>query len=92
MRTNSELSLLASQSNEKHFKLVEKADADLKDKDDEHLQKDAEEEQPILREYDGFSLNETTLQVKMSNRLSLSAFAKASHRLRSMALVSGHLF
>ena len=89
MRTNAELSL--PESNEKHFKLIEKrrgeeAAPDDKDKDDDKQQNDM-----ILREYDGFSLDENTLQVKMSNRLSMSAFAKASHRLRSMALVSGHV-
>ena len=44
-----------------------------------------------LKEYDGFELTENN-QIKLSNNISMSAFIKASHRLRSMALVAGDIF
>lgn len=44
-----------------------------------------------LKEYDGFELAENNT-LRLSNQISLSAFNKASHRLRSMALIAGDVF
>lgn len=44
-----------------------------------------------IKEYEGFELTENK-SVRMGNHLSISAFARASHRLRSMVLVSGDVY
>ena len=44
-----------------------------------------------IKEYEGFELAENN-SIRIGNHLSVSAFAKASHRLRSMVLVSGDVY
>ena len=44
-----------------------------------------------IKEYEGFELTENN-SIRLGNHLSMSAFIKASHRLRSMVLVSGDMY